>query len=126
MNDCVNMETKTCFFGYGGIIVDGFFQSMKLIGIKPPLGTGSKFKDSYGNKIGDWEYTGSILTIEFNNLKEIQELYIMLDYIDTKKGGSFKFKEVVFNFTTYEKVSVEIVRSVVDMIKRSIISVSAC
>lgn len=126
MNDCINMETKTCFFGYGGIIVSARFHSMYLIGIKPPIGSGSKLKDSDGNKIVDWDYTGSKLSVLFDTLDEVKEFYNMLDSIKTKKGGFFEFKGVIFDFNKYEEVSVEIVRDIVDMIKREIFRVSAC
>ena len=45
MNDYVNIETKTCFFGYGGIQVSTFFQSLILKGIKPPMGAGTRIID---------------------------------------------------------------------------------
>lgn len=37
MIDYVNMETKTCLFGYGGIAVETCFQTLILKGIKPPV-----------------------------------------------------------------------------------------
>lgn len=126
MNDYVNIETKTCFFGYGGIQVSTLFQSLILKGIKPPMGAGTRIIDHDGNKIGDWEYTGSRVTILFNNLDEVKEICNMIDYIEDNQGGAFEFKGLTFDFTKYEHASVGILRRGMDMIKKAILLVSAC
>lgn len=126
MTDYVNMETKTCFFGYGGIAVATFFQILILKGIKPPMGAGTQIIDYNGTKIGDWEHTGSKLNVLFNTLDETQEVCNMLDDIENNKGGSFEFKGVVFDFTTYEQASVKALREAMKNVKRGIVLSLAC
>lgn len=125
MTDYVNMETKTCFFGYGGIAVETFFQILILKGIKPPMGAGTRIFDN-GTKIGEWEHTGSKLSMLFNTLNEAQKFCNMLDDIENNKGGSFEFKEVVFDFTTYEQASVRIIREAMENVRRGILLSLAC
>ena len=126
MTDYVNMETKTCFFGYGGIAVEAFFQCLILKGIKPPMGAGTQIVDDNGNKIGEWEHTGNRLSVVFNTLDEVQEVCNILDDIKNNKGGSFEFKGVIFDFTTYEQASVRVLREAMERVRKGIIFSLAC
>ena len=126
MIDYVNMETKTCFFGYGGIAVETYFQILILKGIKPPVGAGTQILKYDGTKVGDWEYTGSQLSVLFNTLDEVQEVCNILDDIENNKGGSFEFKGVVFDFTTYEQASVSILRESMEHVIKGILLSLAC
>lgn len=118
--DCVNMETKTCIFGYGGIQVKTFLQMICFKGIKPPVGAGTRILDKEGNKIGDWEYTGSQLNVLFNTMTEIKIMCDLLDEVEKNQGGVFIFKGITFNFVKYEQASMNVVKEGMEKVKFSI------
>ena len=126
MIDYVNTETRTCVFGYGAIRVVPFLQTIKFQEIKPPQGAGTRILDENGNKIGDWEYTGNQLSIMFSTLTEIKELLELLSEIEKNQGGSFTFKDITFDFTTYHQASMRAVKSSVELVKFDIIRLMAC
>lgn len=126
MTDCVNMETKTCIFGYGGIKVGVILQMIEFKGIKPPVGTGTKIFDKEGNKIGNWEYTGSRLNILFDTMTEIKTVCDLLSEIEKNQGGSFTFKGITFDFARYEQASMDIVKSVMEDVKLGVLRLIAC
>ena len=126
MTDCVNMETKTCIFGYGGIRVVPFLQTIQFQEIKPPQGAGTTILDENGNKIGDWEYTGNNLCIKFDTVAEVKEVLELLSETEKNQGGSFVFKGVTFDFTTYHQASMRAVKAGVELVKLDIIRLIAC
>lgn len=126
MTDCVNMETKTCIFGYGGIRVKSIMQYIYFKGIKPPMGAGTRILDDNGNKIGDWEYTGSELHILFNTMTEIKMVCDLLDEIEKNQGGAFFFNGITFDFTRYEQASMNIVQSAMENVKLNMTRLIAC
>ena len=124
--DYVNMETNTCFFGYGGVAVKTFFQRLILSGIRPPMGVGTQITDKDLNKIGDWEYTGKNLFITFKNMDEVHDICNKLDIIEINKGGSFEFKGVVFDFMNYDPESVRVLRKKLEKVEKGILFSVAC
>ena len=124
--DCVNMKTKTCVFGYGGIHVSVLMQRIECYSIKPPLGAGTKILDKDGNKIGDWEYTGNQLNVLFNTITEFKEMCSLLSEIETNKGGTFTFKGITFDFTKYEQESMNIVKQAMRFVELNFIRLMAC
>ena len=126
MTDCVNMETKTCFFGYGGIDVSLVGRMIAFKGIKPPLGAGTQIWNKDGNKIGDWEFTGHDLCILFNTIDEINDMFNALKEIEECKHGSFTIKDVTLNFVEYKQVSMDIVKQAMHYVKRNMILLTAC
>ena len=124
--DCVNMETKTCIFGYGGIQVKTFLQMICFEGIKPPMGAGTRILDEEGNKIGNWEYTDSELTVLFNTMTEIKTVCDLLSEIEKNQGGSFTFKGITFDFTRYEQASMNIVKAAMENVKLNMLRLMAC
>lgn len=126
MTDCVNMETKTCIFGYGGIRVEAIMQYLQFKGIKPPMGAGTHIFDEKGNKIGDWEDTGSKLCILFNAMTEIKIMCDLLDEVEKNHGGVFVFKGITFNFMKYEQASMDVVKSAIEKVKFSMTRLMAC
>lgn len=126
MIEYVNMETKTCIFGYGAIRVKPILQYVEFYGIKPPMGAGTHILDENGNKIGDWEYTGSKLSILFNTMAEVREIRSLLSKIEDNQGGSFTFKGITFDFTAYEQASMNIVKSAMEHVALSITRLIAC
>lgn len=126
MIDYVNMETNTCIFGYGGIRVKPVMQYIHFYGIKPPVGAGTYILDENGNKIGDWEYTGSKLNVLFNTTEEIHTVNNLLSEIEKNKGGSFTFKGITFDFTTYEQASMNIMKSAMEHVTFALMRLIAC
>jgi hypothetical protein len=120
------METKTCFFGYGGVEVDVAMQMIRFRGIKPPVGAGTHIYDENGNKIGDWEYTGNNLHVLFNTMDEVNNVCDWLKAIEDGQGGLFTFNGVTFDFVKYEQASMEAVKCAMKMIKRNMVLLMAC
>lgn len=126
MTDYVNMETKTCIFGYGGIQVCTMMQMIVFKGIKPPMGAGTRILDEKRNKIGDWECTGSTLTVLFDTMTEIKIMCDLLDEVEKNQGGAFIFKGIAFDFTRYEQASMNIVKSAMGKVKLGLTRLMAC
>ena len=127
MNEFVDIRINNCRFGYGGIFINISYQMISFCEIKPPVGAGNYVFDKEDNiKIGDWEFTGNKLTIFFDNLDDVQKFETALDKTEELKGGFFKFKDVILDFTKYEQASLDIVRNAVKRVKLNIISLSAC
>lgn len=126
MIDCVNMETKTCFFGHGGIDVGISMQTIHFRGIRPPMGAGTLIREEDGTKVGDWEHTGGMLSVLFNTMDEAETVCDLLKKVEDNQSGSFEFKGVVFDFTVYKQASMEIVKNAINFVKKNIISLMAC
>ena len=126
MINCVDTETKTCFFGYGGIKVDANVRYLALYGIKPPVGAGTRILDNLGQKIGDWEYTGNNFLICFTSYEEANRVNNCLKEVEKNQGGTFKVDDITFDFTKYEQASVDIVREAMSFIIRNFLFCMAC
>ena len=126
MIDCVNMETKTCFFDHGGIDVGVSMQTIHFRGIRPPIGAGTLIREEDGTKVGDWEHTGSMLSVLFNTMDEAETVCDLLKKVEDNQSGSFEFKGVVFDFTVYKQASMEIVKNAMKFVKKNIIYLMAC
>lgn len=126
MIDYVNMETKTCLFGYGGIEISVCAQIIQFAGIKPPMGAGTRIREEDGTKIGDWEHTGSKLSVLFNTMDEAHTVCDLLQNVEDNQGGLFEYKGVIFDFTEYKQASMEIIKKAMRSVKRNIASLLAC
>lgn len=127
MVDYVDIKTNTCFFGYGGIDVGVIGQTIIFKGIKPPQGAGTKiWNDGCTEKIGDWEYTGSKISVSLKTMDEIETVCGCLKSVEENQGGSFKIKDVTFDFTKYEQASMNIVKSAIRYARLNMLQIMAC
>ena len=126
MINCVNTETKTAIFGYGGVKIDVCNRQLGLYGIKPPVGAGTKILDDLGQKIGDWEYTGENLLIWFTSYEDANRVFHCLKEIENTKGGTFKFNDITFDFTRYEQASMDLVKQAMNFIIKNFLVCMAC
>lgn len=127
MNEFVDTRINNCRFGYGGIHLSSCMQILMFREIKPPIGAGNKLFDKENNiKIGDWEYTGNRLSIDFENIYEIESFYASLKKIEEDKGGVFKFKDITLDFTEYKQESLDVVKSVMRGIESNVMRLLAC
>ena len=127
MIDCVDMKTNTCIFGYGGINVGVISQTIIFKGIKPPQGAGTKiWNDDCTEKIGEWDYTGSTISILFKTMDEIKTVCDCLKNIEENQGGLFKFKDVTFDFMKYEQESMNIVKTAMRDVRLNMLQIMAC
>ena len=128
MIDFVDMKSKTCIFGYGGVKISIPGQVILFEGITPPMGAGAEILDKNGVttvKVGNWEFTGSKLMIVFDSLSDIQNISENLDKIEKAQGGSFEFKDITLDFNVYKQESMDVVKSAVKWAKYNIISLMA-
>lgn len=126
MERFVDTRINNCYFGYGGINVCSYAQVITFKEIKPPVGAGTYIYDEEDNKIGDWEYTGNQLSIIFKNMDEINKFCIALDKTEELKGGFFKFKDIILDFTHYDQKSMDVVKGAIKHVRRNMISLMAC
>lgn len=126
MIDCVDMETNTCIFGYGGIDVGVIGTTILFKGIKPPQGAGTRIWNKDGTKVGEWEYTGSQISVLFNTMSEIETVCNCLKTIEENQDGLFKFKDITFDFTEYKQVSMNIVKTAMRDVRLNILQIMAC
>ena len=127
MTDCVNRETRTCVFGYGGVRVEYVANTILFEGIKPPVGAGTHiFDKDNGQKVGDWEYTGHVVRIELCSMAEVETLHNLLSEVEANYGGSFEFKGITLDFTHYKQISMDVVVRVVLHAKRQLCFLLAC
>ena len=129
MHNCVNNETKTLYFGYGGIRVSATGNVISFQGIAPPVGAGNIIFDCNGGdmlKVGDWEYTGSGIFIALKDLDEVNLLRDLLTKVECNEHGTFTFKEVTFDFTSYDPASIRIVRAGIDLAALGVVRLIAC
>ena len=126
MINCVNTETKTAIFGYGGIKVDVSIYRLGLYGIRPPVGAGTQILDSNGEKIGDWEYTGEHFIICFGTYEEANRMFRYLDNVEKNQGGVFQYDGITFDFTWYRQASMDVVKKAMRFIIGNFLQVMAC
>lgn len=127
MIDCVDMKTNTCIFGYGGIDVGVISQTIIFKGIKPPQGARTKIWNvGCTKKIGEWDYTGSTISISFKTMDEVKVVCDCLKNIEENQGGSFKFKDITFDFTEYKQASMDVVKSAMEYVRLNILQIMAC
>ena len=125
MTDYINMETKTCVFGYGGIIIHNIGSIVVFKGIKPPQGVGTHLWLN-GVKVGEWEYVGSKLSIYFKTTDEIKSILKLIKNVEDNHGGLFTFKDIAFDFTNYSHESIQILKAVIERARMSMILMLAC
>ena len=127
MIDCVDIKTNTCFFGYGGIDVGVIGQTIIFKGIKPPQGAGTKiWNNGCTEKIGDWEYTGSKISVSLKTMDEFELLYKWLNDIEVALCGVCHFDGVTFDFMKYEQASMDVVKSAMKYVRLNMLQVIAC
>lgn len=127
MIDYVDNKTNTCIFGYGGIDISVMNRTLIFKGIKPPQGSGAQIWNyDCTEKIGDWEYTGSTISVSFNTLDEINFVCDNLKNIEDNQGGSLDFKNVIFDFNMYKQPSMDLVKTAMCNIRLNMISLIAC
>lgn len=122
MADFVDMDSKTCIFGYGAIKISIFGQKILFEGITP-VGAGTAILNQTGPttlKIGKWEFTGSKLHITFDTVSEIRQFCEKLKYIEKSQGGIFTFKGITFDFNTYSQDSIDLVKAAVKWAKYAV------
>ena len=125
--DCVDLKNNTCFFGYGGVQVSVIFFTIRFKGVKPPIGAGNPLWDKEdGAKIGEWEWTGSELSVRFVSLDELKVFANQLKEIEKKQTGSFEFKGVTVDFTHYAQESMDIVSDAVEYVRMNMLQAVAC
>jgi len=56
----------------------------------------------------------------FNSIEEVQTVYNLLKNVENNQGGSFKFKEVVFDFTEYKQASMDVIKDAMRVVKRNV------
>lgn len=127
VRDCVDVNTKTCFFGYGGVQVSVMNFIIRFKGVKPPIGAGNPLwnKDD-GTKIGEWEWTGSELSVHFVSLEELKMFANQLKEVEKKQMGSFEFKGITIDFTHYAQESMDIISDAVGYVRMNMLQVMAC
>lgn len=126
MVDCVNIKTSTCIFGYGGIDVGVIGQTIIFKGIKPPQGAGTRIWNNDGTKVGEWEYTGSQISVSFNTMDEIELVYKWLNDIEVASCGVCHFNGVTFDFMKYEQASMNVVKTAMRDVRLNILQIMAC
>lgn len=126
MERFVDTRINNCYFGYGGIVVHAYAQVIAFKEIKPTVEVGAEIYDKEHNKIGDWDYTGNQLSIMFKNMDEINKFCIALDKTEELKGGFFKFKDIILDFTHYDQESMKVVKGAINHVRRNMISLMAC
>lgn len=126
MERFVDTRINNCYFGYGGIVVHAYAQVVAFKEIKPTVEVGVEIYDKEYNKIGDWEFTGNQLSIIFDNMDEINKFCMAIDKTEELKGGFFKFKDVILDFTHYEQKSMDVVKGAIKVVRRNMISLTAC
>ena len=125
--DCVNTETNTCIFGYGGIDVGVINQTIIFKGIKPPQGAGTKiWNDGCTEKIGDWGYTGSKLSITFKSMDDVELISKWLNDIELALCGTTYFNGITLDFTKYEQASMNVVKSAMKYVRLNMLQLIAC
>ena len=125
--DCVNMETKTCMFGYGGIDISVINQTIIFKGIKPPQGAGTRiWNESCTKKIGEWEYTGSKLSITFKSMDDVELMSKWLNDIELALCGTTYFNGVTLDFTKYEQASMNVVKTAMKDVRLNMLQLIAC
>ena len=126
MERFVDTRINNCYFGYGGIVVHAYAQVIAFKEIKPTVEVGAEIYDKEHNKIGDWEFTGNQLSIIFDNMDEINKFSTALKKIEEDENGFFKFKDIILNFTHYNQKSMEVLKGAIQIVRRNMISLTAC
>lgn len=121
----MDVETNTCVFGCGGIAVVAELYMIVFREIKPPMEVGYTLSRN-GEKIGDWEFTGNSLYVELHTLDEVQILHDLLRNVEDNHGDLFEFKNVIFDFTTYNQKSVDVVKGAANRVMTEMLRCMAC
>lgn len=116
------IEGNTLKFGYGDIAVSTKGLKLYFTPFKPPVEVGTPCDDLFKN--GDIEAIGEPISIGFSDLKDFTELLKKLKDVDENKV--FEFKGYIFDFTNYNKISVEVLERGRKIIYLRYISLSAC
>lgn len=126
MINCVDVQHNTCIFGYGGVDIQVIGTVMICRGIRPPQGAGTRIYNKDGTKLGDWEHTGEKISITFITMKDIGIISEYLKNIEENQGGSFRFKDVKFDFKEYKQASMNVVKTAIEDVRRNLLKLIAC
>ena len=93
-------------FGYGDILVDTNFISLKLYHINNKLDIGRRYKDA--DELPNYEILNGY-EIQFFSVPEVDKFISMLkDVLLDKLYLTFEFKGVTFDFTNWNEKSIQI------------------
>lgn len=123
----VDMNNNICIFGYGAIDVGVVDRTIIFKEIKPPKGAGTRiWNTDCTEKVGDWEYTGNMISLRLNSIEYVEIVYDQLKRIETDGGGSITVNGVILDFTKYEQVSMSIVKTAISQVQINILKLMAC
>ena len=104
------IDGKILKFGYGDIAVGNVGFYMQLTPFKPPVEVGTSCKDLFSN--GDIIPIGEVVKIKFETFNDFTELKCKLEDVCNTIQKSFEFKGYTFDFSNYNKVSIEVVEQI--------------
>lgn len=116
------IEGNTLKFGYGDIAVRTTGLKLTLVPFKPPVEVGTHCTKLFES--GEIEAIGEPIHIEFTDFKDFKELQKKLE--DVYENKIFEFKGYIFDFTNYNKTSVEIIEYARKFIYTRYLKLSAC
>lgn len=117
----IDVDNKILYFGYGDIRVS----NKNSLGIcfkefVPPVEVGTVLTDEFIYENGI-EFTTDWQTLYLTNFKELCELEQLLKQVEMQDILKFTFKDFTFDFTNYNKKSVEIVLSNLAVVRNSLL-----
>ena len=127
MFEYVDEKHKICMFGYGAINISVIGCRMIFKGIKPPQGAGTLiWSDDRAIKIGNWEYTGSLLYICIRSMNDIITIQNQIQTIEENHGGSFNFDNITLDFSYYSPESIQLFKNGLELVSYNILPGIAC
>lgn len=120
----IDIEHKILKFGYGDIEIGSYSVGLKFRGIKPPVEVGSVLSDKFISEhniepMTTWMY------LRFKSLQELLNFEQLLNQVDVK-FTSFTYAGITFDFTNYNKKSINAVLNHLGFVRQNLLYVVAC
>lgn len=124
----INIENKIIYFGYGDIKLGYSTYSLYFRGFKPPIEIGTFITEKV-IKDNNIEWLTDDIFLDFKDMQEILTFENLIKQVADNNGENFvqfKFKDLTFDFSNYNRKCVDILLCYLASIRENYLKIIAC
>lgn len=124
----IDIKNNILHFGYGDINVGHSLYTLIFRGFKPPIEVGTHISKEVIQE-NNIEWLTEMFYLDLRDIQEILTFENLLKQIIENGGENFiqfKFKDFTFDFSNYNKKSVEVILLQLAVVRNNLLQVIAC
>lgn len=124
----IDIEKKIVRLGYGDVQVGHSIYSLYFRGFKPPIEIGANITEEV-IKNNNIEWLTNKIFLDFKDMQEIFTFENLIKQVADNDGENFvqfKFKDLTFDFSNYNRNSISVVLCNLAVVRENYLKVIAC